>query len=121
MTVSTLLLACAALLFTIVFGGVLALYIGGPGAIPSWFVSLRLLGRDADATIPPWRRAFGAVVCLVFLGLAQMAVVSNLDPKASSPFALLMLEQLAALGWLVYLAIRLARMRSTKRRSFRAP
>ena len=113
MTLDVLLLPSTALVFTIVFAGVAVFYLGGRDAVPTWFLRLQLLPR-ASGEITPFRRTIGILVSVGFLALAQLAVVSNLDTRDPFEAVALVVEQLAAAGWLIYLARRLVRVRSRR-------
>src|SRR5438874_10126443 len=78
MTFNSVLLPLTALLFTVVFAGAAAYYLGGAGALPAWFFKTRLLPSPMWP-VSPGRQAVGLVVSLVLIGLAQRAVVANLD------------------------------------------
>nr|MDP9335388.1 hypothetical protein [Actinomycetota bacterium] len=86
MSWDSLVLAATAMLFTVVFGGLCAYYVGGAQAVPEWFIRLRL--TESPRNRSTGGRVVGFVIALGFLGLAQWAVVGNLDPRswfASAP------------------------------------
>ena len=103
------LLATTALFFVVIFGGLTAFYIGGTEAVPKWF---RRLGLLPPAQISPRRRTIGLATALAFIGLAEWAVAANLDPNAPLSSGVLVVEQIGAIFWLLYLARRLLRLRS---------
>jgi hypothetical protein len=101
MSATDVLLPAASLLFVVVFGGSAAYYLGGEGAVPRWFIRLGLgLKRPASSR----RRAFAVLTCAAFMGLAEVAVLVNLNGPAPLP-AILLAEQCVAVAWLIYLGI----------------
>jgi len=115
MSWNSLVVAATALLFTVVFGGLCAYYIGGTQAVPEWFIRLRL--TESPRNRSTLGRMVGFVIALGFLGLAEWAVVENLDPGswlASAPF---LVAEFAGIAWLIYLGFRFARV---SRRNARA-
>jgi hypothetical protein len=102
MNATDALLAPTSLIFVVVFAGSAVYYLGGENVVPRWFSRLGL-GLKKPAT--PTQRAASVMLCLVFIALAEWAVLANLNGPAPLP-TILWAEQLAALAWLVYLSMR---------------